>query len=137
MRTRRMAALASVVLVGATLAPLLRDPARDSHPLSTYPMFASRRSSIDYAVGSTATGERRALPTRAYGTGEIVQAASAIERAVTGGITATIAACEAIAVRAAAESQLADLATIRIVTAPIVDGEPGPELEEARCAVPR
>jgi hypothetical protein len=140
--THRWAALASIALLVATLAPLVRDPARDSFPLSTYPMFAAPRSPappISYAVGVTADGRRRELPTRAYGTSEVVQAAHTVDAALARGLPATIALCEQIAARLAGS----DLAWIRIVTAThdakrfVLDGVRGPELEQARCQVRR
>jgi hypothetical protein len=139
--TRRWAAIVSLALLAATLAPLVRDPAHDSVPLSTYPMFAAprpARPSLSYAVGATATGERRELPTRAYGTGEVVQAAAIVDRAVAGGVHGAIALCEQIAARVAADAdEPDDIATIRIVTGTYDDTTRRSEVEEARCAVRR
>ena len=137
----------SVVLVGATLAPLVRDPNRgDSFPLSTYPMFASRRpvvTTLDFAYGVTAAGERRTLSPRMLGTREVLQAAAILDRAVDGGPKALVPLCEAIAMRVAAAPQFADIATIRIVEGTydaveyLVRAAPGIEHDRWRCRVVR
>jgi putative ABC transport system permease protein len=43
---RVYAAVVSIVLLGATLSPLVRDPGDDGFPLSTYPMFATPRPTL-------------------------------------------------------------------------------------------
>jgi hypothetical protein len=61
--TPRLAAVISIILVAAALEPVVRAPADDGFPLSTFPMFASARPSeltMLYAQGVTAAGEPRA-----------------------------------------------------------------------------
>jgi len=144
--TRGRAVALSIVLVGATLAPLVRSPDRDSFPLSTYPMFAARRpvlTTLDFAYGLTAAGERRTLSPRMLGTREVLQAAAMLERAVAGGPKQLIPLCEVIASRVAAEPQLSDVATIRIVEGTydaveyLVRAAPGVEHDRWRCRVVR
>jgi hypothetical protein len=130
------AASISIALLGATLSPLARDPADDGFPLSTYPMFASPREvvqTIDYAIGETATGERRVLSPELVGTREVLQAYAVIAGAVARGEAAAL--CRAIARRVPAE-----IAIVRVVrgthdaVAYLVEHRLGDERELARCA---
>ena len=131
------AGLISVALIGATLSPAARDPADDGFPLSTYPMFAYPRDTvqtIDYAIGETVQGERRAIEPRWVGSRQVLQARAVIERAVLGGRPALIALCRAIAQRAPAE-----IAVVRIVHGThdalgfLLEHRVGRELEYVRC----
>lgn len=141
---RVFAAAVSLALIGATLWPLAKHPRDDGFPLSTYPMFARPRQtmqSLDYAFGETATGARRALRPRLVGSGEVLQAMTVINRARA---TRTLPAlCKAIAARVAADARYADVARIRIVTGThdaveyLVRGKRGTETERARCEVTR
>ncbi len=126
-----------LALVGATLSPLVRDPADDGFPLSTYPMFAYPRptlQSIDYAIGETARGERRAITPAMVGTHEVLQARAVFERAVGGGHAALFALCREIAARAPD-----DVAVVKIVRGThdaveyLVDHRLGREDEYVRC----
>ena len=55
--TRRLAALASLALCGAALAPVVRPPDDDGFPLATYPMFAAPRPrELTMAFGRGVTG---------------------------------------------------------------------------------
>ncbi len=144
--TKQLAAIASVALIAIVLSPLARSPTDDGFPLSTYPMFASPRKTlqtIDYAYGETATGERRTLAPAVLGTGEVLQAVTMIARAVHQGKPATDALCARIAERVALDSRFADVAVVHVVTGThdavdyLVRGVQGHELERARCAVVR
>lgn len=143
---RTYAAAVSLALVAATLWPLLGNPRDDSFPLSTYPMFASRRPTMQtyrYALGETARGERRTLSPALIGTGEVLQAIRVIDRAVAAGRVAQTKLCEAIAARVASDDELGDLAAIRIVSGThdaveyLARDRVGPETEILRCAVKR
>jgi hypothetical protein len=144
-RERVVPAIVSVVLVGAVLAPLLRDPiAGDSFPLSTFPMFAvprPARIAVSYPIGETADGQRRTLGPALVGTGEVLQALAIVDDAVHGGNARRL--CEAIAARVAADPDRADVAAVRIVTglhdavALVTRGTLGFEAERVRCAVSR
>jgi len=97
------AGLISLALLAATLAPLARDPLDDGFPLSTYPMFAFPRATVqtfDYVIGETAAGDRRAIAPELVGSHEVLQARAVIESAVGGGPDALLALCRAIARRA-------------------------------------
>jgi hypothetical protein len=127
------------LLLALVVSPLLRDPRDDAFPLSTYPMFAEPRSAvltIDYALGETASGERRTLSPQLVGTGEVLQAFVRIERAVHAGRAAAL--CTEIASRLHGS----DIAVVRIVTGHhdavdyLVHHHVGPELDRARCRVP-
>jgi hypothetical protein len=139
-----VAALVSTALVAATLEPLLRAPTDDGFPLSTYPMFATKRPTVQtfhYALGVTRDSNRRTLSPAMIGSGEILQALSIIGRAVGRGETKQL--CEAIAKRVAGEDEFADIVTIRIVTGThdaveyLSHGVVGREIERMRCEVKR
>jgi hypothetical protein len=146
-RARLFAAIASIGLIGATLSPLLRDPYDDGFPLSTYPMFASKRPTtltFHYALGQGAGGERITLTPGLVGTGEVLQAMRVIDRAVGGGRLQITKLCDAIAARVAADSDFANVVRVRIVTgthdALLYLGPQatvGRELERLRCEVKR
>ena len=136
----------SLALIAATLWPLARDPRDDGFPLSTYPMFASRRPTLQtfrYALGETATGERRTLRPAVVGTGEVLQAIRVFDRAVAGGRGETQRLCEAIAARVAGERDMTDIVVIRVVSGThdaveyFVRDRVGTETEFLRCAVMR
>ena len=70
------------------LSPLLREPANDTYPLSTYPMFATDRGplrSIATAVERTDDGYVRLSPELIAGTDEVVLAAVTVKQAVSRG----------------------------------------------------
>jgi hypothetical protein len=143
---RLYAIAVSLVLIAATLWPLARDPNDDGFPLSTYPMFASRRptqQTFRYALGVTAAGERRTLAPWLVGTGEVLQAIRVIDRAVSGGRAQVQALCEAIAARVADHDDFRDVVAIRIVTGThdaveyLARDVIGRETEMQRCEVKR
>jgi hypothetical protein len=131
--------LAGIALLVAVALPLAGDPRHDAFPLSTYPMFAEPRTTeltLDYALGETASGERRTLSPRLVGTGEVMQAYVRIDRAVQTG------QAHALCAEIAARLHGTDIATVRIVTGQhdavgyLVHHVVGPEKERARCRVP-
>lgn len=145
-RARIPAAVISLALIGATLWPLANDPRDDGFPLSTYPMFASRRPTVQtyrYALGETAAGERRILHPRVVGTGEILQALRVIQRAVAAGRAEAAKLCTAIASRVANDDAFRDVVAIRIVTGThdavdyLARDQVGREVELLRCEVTR
>jgi hypothetical protein len=134
-----------VALIATTLWPLVLDPRDDGFPLSTYPMFASRRptqQTFRYALGETARGERRTLRPLAVGTREALQALRVFDRAV-GRRADEQKLCEQIAARVAGEDNFADVVAIRIVTGThdaveyLARDRIGTEIEHVRCAVMR
>ncbi len=132
-----------LMVLGAVAWPALQDPPKDGFPLSTYPMFSSRRGKpwVHVASGVTAEGELvRLSPRIAAGGPEVMQASATLARAVRRGRAAAI--CEEIADRAAAEAL--PYGSIRIESKrfdPLTyfdDPPPGPVAHEVRaeCAVP-
>jgi DNA-binding transcriptional MocR family regulator len=117
-RTNRVtAAIVSIVLVGATLEPLIREPWDDSFPLSPYAMFAFKRPTkltMEYAYGVTATGERRALTPWLVGSAEVLQALTIFQTARDKHAFPQL--CTQIASRVASREPYDDIAEIRIVT---------------------
>jgi hypothetical protein len=145
-RARVAAGVVSLALVAATLEPLVRDPYDDGFPLSTYPMFATKRpteQTFHYALGVTRDGKRRTLSPALIGSGEVLQAMRVIERAVGGGKASMTVLCETIAKRVATDDDFDNVATIRIVTGThdavryLADDEIGIETERVRCEVKR
>jgi hypothetical protein len=81
---RAPALIFSVLVVAATLSPALREPPRDSFPLSTYPMFSSvpKRAWLDVIVGFDTAGTEHRIPPQLVANIEVMQAAETIRRAV-------------------------------------------------------
>lgn len=143
-RARGFAVLVSVVLVGATLSPLRRAPYDDGFPLSTYPMFASKRPTVqtfNYALGVTKDGKRRTLSPSVIGTNEVLQALRVIERATRSGSLPEL--CKSIAARVRDDDELSDVVAIRFVTGThdavqyLAHDVVGREYERYRCEVKR
>ena len=117
--TRRFAALASLALCAAVLAPAVRAPDNDSFPLSTYPMFAAprpRELTMASARGVTRDGRPRTLSPAHVGTGEVMQAFATIQRAAAAGPDERSALCAAIAARVAGDAELADVVAVELVS---------------------
>ncbi len=108
----RLLGVAIVVVIG--VVPLILD--RDSYPLSTYPMFSSRRSSIEpvhTAVAVEADGSiRRLSPTQISGNDEIIIAAQIVRDAIVRDGGAVL--CDDIAQRVV--DSVVDGSSIQIVT---------------------
>jgi hypothetical protein len=143
--SRRIAAIVSVGLVGATLEPVVRAPDDDGFPLSTFPMFATPRPAelaMSYAQAVTRDGGLRGLSPDQLGTGEVLQAFAMVQRAVEAGPRASGALCAAIAARVAGDADYRDVIAIRIVTGThdavgyLAHGAVGHEVTRARCEIP-
>lgn len=105
-------ALAIVTVIG--VVPVILD--RDSYPLSTYPMFSSRRTAIEpvhtaVLVDSTGTATRLS-PTQISGNDEVIIAAQLVFRAIAQDGGETLCADISRRVLASAESG----SSIEIVT---------------------
>lgn len=144
--SRVAAAVISIALIVVTLSPVLRKPIDDSYPLSTYPMFAWKRPTqltMAYAIGETATGERRYLTPRIVGSGEVLQARAIVERAVAKGGKELAALCAKVAANVTKVPRFDDVVRVRILSgthdsiAFLVDGKLGPEYERTRCECSR
>lgn len=145
MRPNRLfAAIISIVMIAATVEPVLRKPWEDSFPLSPYAMFAFKRPTkltMDYAFGVTATGERRTLTPRIVGSAEVLQALTVIQRARAKNELPAL--CTTIASRVADLDRYADVTEIRIVSGThdavdyLVRHVEGPEVIRTTCRVTR
>lgn len=118
-RHRAFSYVVGVALIGAVLMPPLRDPPRDSFPLSTYPMFSSKRERavLDHAVGIDAAGASRPLPPGAVASGEVMQAAMTLRRAARGGRATSERLCGEIAERLTGIAHLDDIERVQIISA--------------------
>ena len=143
LRERAWAYLVALGALGAMLWPL-RSGARDSFPLSTYPMFASQRGTpvLFAAVAVTRDGEERSIPAALVASGEVLQTKVLIQRTVERGRAAVRELCERTAEKLAREP--ADLAAVEIVRRrydPIEYFESGPRPIERellfRCPIVR
>jgi hypothetical protein len=147
--SRLVAAIVSIAFVAIVLEPVVRAPADDGFPLSTFPMFARPRPArvaVSYARGFTADGRSRELRPAHLGTGEVMQAFVMLQRAVDAGPAARQALCVAIAARVAADARYRDVTAIRILggwhdavefVAAGMRGEATGEVTHARCDVAR
>jgi hypothetical protein len=81
---RASALLVSALLIAATVWPALRDPPRDSFPLSTYPMFSSLRERpwIHVVVGFDADGREHRIGPELVANAEVMQAAQTVSKAI-------------------------------------------------------
>jgi len=116
--TRRLAALVSLALCSAVLAPAVRSPDDDGFPLSTYPMFAAprpRELTMASARGVTGDGRSRRLSPGDLGTGEVMQAFATLQRAAAAGPGQRAELCAAIAARVARDAELADVIAVELV----------------------
>lgn len=102
-RERVLVVAVMVAVVAAVLWPVVRQPPRDSFPLSTYPMFSSPKEpvvDIDVAVGVRTDGSARRLgPELIADTDEVIQAGALVRRAVAGGPATAGELCRTIAGR--------------------------------------
>lgn len=135
----------SVGLIAATALPVVRDPTRgDSFPLSTYPMFAAKKStrmSFEYGIAWFADGSRREVEPGHVSNGEVMQARMSFQTAVRRRTLPAL--CARIAERVAADPDFAGAVRIELVRgthdalAYLVGGVRGPEKRLHQCEVPR
>jgi hypothetical protein len=109
---RTSALMISALLIAATVWPALRDPPRDSFPLSTYPMFSSVRERpwIDVVVGFDADGNQHRIGPELVANAEVMQAAQTISKAIKRKHARQL--CEQIAARVS--DSLAHLDVVRL-----------------------
>ena len=85
----RRGVVAAVVAAALVLAPAVRQPPRDSFPLSTYPMFAADRgpvAAVNTVLGLDASGAAHTLsPEIIGGSDEVILAAATVTRAIRSG----------------------------------------------------
>lgn len=139
-RRALLVAIALVVIVG--VVPVVLD--RDSFPLSTYPMFSTRRTGtepVDTAVASDGTRTWRLDPRTIGGTDEPVSATVTVTRAIASGTADQL--CGDIA-RRVAEGGPSAATTVEVVTERYDavawyhgDREPLDRIVRASCPVER
>lgn len=117
--SRPFRALFGVAVVLATASPLLRNPAQDSYPLSTYPMFARTLQSpqLTFADGLTRAGSARRLPPELVANDEPMQAMRTLKLTANQGPKALARLCAGIAARVAEAPDFADVRRVRIARA--------------------
>jgi hypothetical protein len=109
----------SAVLLGAVVYPLQTEPQRDSFPLSTFPMFSKARPAfitIGHVVGVGADKQMRPIPPEIVASGEVLQAKVAIRDTIRRGRRATVALCDQVRQRVAADPDFAWVERIEIRT---------------------
>lgn len=111
---RAAALMVSAVLIAATVWPALRDPPRDSFPLSTYPMFSALRERpwIDTVVGFDADDREHRIGPELVANAEVMQAAQTISKAIRRKQAGRL--CEQIAARVASNSAHSDVVRLEI-----------------------
>jgi hypothetical protein len=130
--SRPVAYVVGLGLAVAVAMPAFRDPPRDSFPLSTYPMFSTKREQpvLEQAVAVGRDGTRVPVAPQWVASDEVMQAAVTVRQAVWQGPAATAALCHSIARRAAGSADHAHVTRIEIVSArydPILYFSEGPE----------
>jgi hypothetical protein len=111
----------SAVLLGATAWPAFLPPSQDGFPLSTYPMFASRRGRVHEVVSAraiAADGSWVRVPPVYVANAETMQAIRTLSQAVRRGEAESLQLCAAIAgrLRGADAAELAQAVRVEIVT---------------------
>jgi hypothetical protein len=110
--------VAAVVAAVLVVAPTLRQPPRDSFPLSTYPMFAADRgpvAAVNTVLGIDAGGVARTLsPELIGGSDEVILAAATVTNAVRRGDATAL--CRAVAERAATGERAGEWRRFEVVT---------------------
>jgi hypothetical protein len=112
---RRVPALLfSALVVAATIGPALRDPPRDSFPLSTFPMFSSVRKQawLHVIVGFDAQDNEHKIPPSLVANIEVMQAAETIRIAVRRKRPKLL--CEQVAARVAEDPDFAQIVRLEV-----------------------
>ena len=120
----------TIILVGLVVSPLAGAFADDSFPISTYPMFATARSSetnLTHVILIDEEGHERTAPPAAVANDEVLQVQETILQALRDGKAATASLCERVAGRVAGSGAT----TVQIVTSTFdailyYDGHPEP-----------
>ncbi len=124
-------------MVLAVAAPVVRSPADDSFPLSTYPMFSTARpqeTTVSSAAGYDAAGERLTLsPAVVGGTREVIQAAGTVAQAIGSGSADEL--CREVLANAPAEVVAIEIVTETYDVIAYFDGDETPRQQtvHARC----
>lgn len=112
-----------VVVSAAMVWPMTLDPWDDSFPLSTFPMFASKRDEVwvHIAVGIDEDGELHRIPPSMVGTDEVMQAAQTIRKAIKGGKKRRKELCREIAAAAVSDPRALERIELRSIKYKAVD----------------
>jgi hypothetical protein len=115
-RERVWAYSVSFALLVAVMVPAFGDPAADSYPLSTYPMFArpKAKTSIAFAEGIDDQEHATRLAPDLVANGEVMQASHTLHRAIRGGPERLANVCARIARSVASDSRLSSVVRIRL-----------------------
>jgi hypothetical protein len=100
--TRLRAYIMTLALIGLVASPLWGAFAGDSFPISTYPMFATTRSTeakLTYVLLVNDAGDEWTPPPDAIASNQVLQAQETLRQALRQGDGATAALCERIAQR--------------------------------------
>lgn len=139
----------SILLTGLVLWPAFREPARDSFPLSNYPMFSYGRAdpmlTMSHVLGVQADGSRAPLsPSISVGNIEVLQSLMTIHAAIKAGRKRQASFCEEVAIRVLGDSDLNDVVAVELVTSRFdcvayFEGETEPKKRKVhhRCEVSR
>jgi hypothetical protein len=111
---RTPALLISALVIAATIWPALREPPRDSFPLSTYPMFSTVRERpwIDIVIGFEADGSERRIPPKLIANAEVMQAAQTVSKAIRRKQTRQL--CRRVAARVGESPEFADVVRLEV-----------------------
>lgn len=117
--SRPVAYVAGLGLAALVAAPAFGNPPRDSFPLSTYPMFSTRRAMpvLEQVVALERDGTTRPVPPELIVNDEVMQAAVTVRQAVRGGPATMDALCRRIATRMMATPRSEHTVAIQIVSA--------------------
>ncbi len=108
------ALLVSALVIAAAIWPALRDPPRDSFPLSNYPMFSSVRGKpwVHIVVGFDAEGREHRIGPRLIASAEVMQASETVRKAIRRKQARRL--CEQVAARVADEPELASVVRLEL-----------------------
>lgn len=144
--TRWYGLVVTLVAAVAVAWPLTRHPvAGDSFPLSTYPMFATRRKDarlyLEYVIATGPAGVRRHVPPELVASPEVMQAIVSVHAAVARGDAPGL--CQRVAARLASRGGYRGFDEVQVIAgnhraiAWFVRGERGSERTLARCPIVR
>ncbi|MBK9036031.1 MAG: hypothetical protein IPL61_33085 [Myxococcales bacterium] len=144
--TRWFGLVVTVVAAVAVAWPLARHPvAGDSFPLSTYPMFATRRKDarlyLEYVVATGPDLARRHVPPALVASPEVMQAIVSVHAAVARGDAAGL--CRRVAARLAVRGDYRAFAQVEVIAGThraidyFVRGDRGVERTLATCPIAR
>jgi len=144
--TRWYGLVVTLIAALAVAWPLTRHPvAGDSFPLSTYPMFATRRKDarlyLEYVIATGPGGARRHVPPELVASPEVMQAIVSVHAAVARGDATGL--CRRVATRLAPRAGYRGFDEVQVIAGNhraidwFVKGVHGTERTLARCPIAR